>query len=219
MEKGRRNENSSPIFEILSTCIQIGLYDVCMRMINTGCQFSKMEWKKLVWEKVWLMEDEDCIILYKQPHQKYLLFEITDKPYYLVWWILADLHPQKTHMCEIMAKLVCDAGLLKSTDYRLKGKSFSNKICIKCELGALEDIKHLLMQCPSYNEERMYLHQSLIQLGTDVATHIVNDAANYFHNIMGRQPENVEFQDMIEIWMLTGEHISKVYRKVIRDRV
>ena len=108
-----------------------------------------------------------------------------------------------------MAKLVCDAGLLKSTDYRLKGKSFSSKIRGNCDLGIIEDINHLLMQCPSYSEERMNLHQSLNMLETITATQIVNDPVNYFHNIMGKQPENVEFQDMIEIWLLTGEHIIK----------
>ena len=129
VERGRRSENSSPIYEIMSTSIQAGLYDIRMRMINNGCYLSKFEWKKLVWEKIWLMEDEDCIIMYKQPYQKYILFEITDRSYYLKWWILADLHPRKMQMCEIMARLLCDAGLLISTDYRLKGKSFSGKVC------------------------------------------------------------------------------------------
>ena len=218
VEKGRMNENSSPIYEILNTSVQAGMFDICMRMINNGCYLSKLEWKKLVWERVWSMEDDDCTVIYKQPHQKYLLFEIADRPYYLIWWILADLFPRKMQMCEIMAKLVCDSGLLKSTDYRLKGKSFSNKICCKCEMGTLEDIHHLLMQCPFYSNEQTNLHQSLTTLGTNMATRIINEPAFYFHTIMGKQPENAEFQDMIEIWLLTGDHISSLYRKAVKGR-
>ena len=144
------------------------------------------------------MEDEDCVTMYKQPHQNYLLFEITDRPYYLVWWILADLHPSRMRMCETMARLVCDAGLLIATDYRLKGKSFSSKICGKCDLGILENINHLVMQCPFYSEERANLHQSINQLGTDLAKRIRSDPANYFHNIMGKQPEYAGYdRDMV----------------------
>ena len=74
-----------------------------------GYYFSKAEWRKMVWDKVWMMKDEGCCIMYKQPQQNYLLFNVTNKPYYLVWWILADLYPMKLGMCEIMAALVCDA--------------------------------------------------------------------------------------------------------------
>ena len=101
--------------------------------------------------------------MYKQPHQKYLLFEITDKPYYLVWWILADMFPRKTSMCEIMAALVCDTSILINSDYRIKKKSFSHKICTRCDLGIIEDIRHLLMQRPFFSTEMRELqHQHLI---------------------------------------------------------
>ena len=69
IEKGRRNVNCSPIFDILSVSIHVGVYDTCMRMILTVCYFSKVEWRKIVWDKVWMMEDEDCCIMYKQPKQ------------------------------------------------------------------------------------------------------------------------------------------------------
>ena len=82
---GRANEYSSPISVLLNTSAQVDLFEICMRMIVNGCYYSKREWKEIVWKKVWSKEDDDCALMYKQPHQKYLLFEITDKPYYLVW--------------------------------------------------------------------------------------------------------------------------------------
>ena len=110
MEEGRLNEFSSPIFDILNTSILVDLYNECMRMIVDGHYYSKKAWKDIVWKKVWLKEDDDCFILYKQPHQKYLLFEITDRPYYLIWWVL---FPRKINLCETMQSLVCDTSLLK----------------------------------------------------------------------------------------------------------
>ena len=88
-----------------------------------------------------------------------------------------------------MATLVCDAGLLKSTYYRLKGKSFSSNMCGKCDLGILESIHHLVMQCPYYSQDRAGLHQSLNLTESDVAAQIINDPMNYFYIIMGKQPE------------------------------
>ena len=181
---------------------------MCMRIINSGCYFSMCEWRNIVWEKLWQKEDEDCVLLYKQPNQKFLLFEIPDKPYYLLWWILADMFPGKMHMCDIMATRVCETGLLKSNDYRLKKKSFSHKICTRCNLGILESISRIVMQCPLYIEERNELHLSLSHLNTDVATGVINDALNYFHTIIGKQPEYVSLQDMISCWRLHKQAIQ-----------
>ena len=109
-------ETSSPIFDILHISIQVGLFDTCMRMITSNVYFSKEECKKTVWRKVWEKEDEDCKLMYKKPHQDILLYTISGKTYYLVWWILANIFPKKTVMCEVMASVVCDTSLLKSTD-------------------------------------------------------------------------------------------------------
>ena len=121
-------------------------------------------------------------------------------------------------MCEIMASLVCDSSLLKTSDYRLKGKSFSHRICNKCELGILEDIKHLLMQCPYYTEERTQLQHSIQLIGTELSDRI-NDPPIYFNTIMGKQPEDTGFQEMIAIWLMTGDHISKLYKRTVIWRV
>ena len=118
-----------------------------------------------------------------------------------------------------MASLVCDSSLLKTSDYRLKGKSISHRICTKCELGILEDIKHLLMQCPYYTEERAQLQNSIQLIGTELSDRIINDPLNYFNTIMGKQPEGTDFREMITIWLMTGEHISRLYKRTVIGRV
>ena len=218
LKAGRASENASPIFDLLNTSIQVDLYDTCMRMIVNGYYFSKQGWKEMVWKKVWFKEDDDCIIMYKQPHQNYLLFDITDTPYYLVWWIIADMFPRKTGMCEIMASLVCNTSLLKSSDYRIKKKSHSHKICTRCNLGIVEDIRHLLMQCPHFSQEMRYLYDFLNQARGDIAPRVANIPQNYFQIIMGKQPVYATFQDMVEIWLVTGECINKIYRCAIEGR-
>ena len=82
-------------------------------------------------------------------------------------------------MCEAMASLVCNSSQLKSPIYRLKRKTFRRKICNKCDLGIVEDIKHLEMQCPYYNDERIELQESLGSLNSEIATRVMNDSQNF----------------------------------------
>ena len=42
IERGRRNENSSPIFEIMNTSIQVGLFDLCMLLFKNGVEKTGM---------------------------------------------------------------------------------------------------------------------------------------------------------------------------------
>ena len=67
--------------------------------------------------------------------------------------------PSKTGMCENIASLVCDTSLLKSTDYRIKGKTFGFKICDRCELGIVENV--IVLQCPYYYQERTEMFNEL----------------------------------------------------------
>ena len=138
----------------MDVSIRTGLYDVCMQKIMNGHYYSKEGWRKIVWESIWAKDDEDCVILYEQPHQYILVYNVTNKPYFLVWRLLSDRFPSKISMCEKMVCWVCDASKLKASDYRLKGKSFGYKICVKCDLGITENIQHLVMQCPFYVDNR-----------------------------------------------------------------
>ena len=78
------------------------------------------------------------------------MYRVIDHPFYLIWWILADMLPGISNNCEIMAKLVCNASLLKDQDYRLKGQSLNHKICNNCVLGLREDVNHIVMHCPHF---------------------------------------------------------------------
>ena len=128
------------------------------------------------------------------------------------------MYPEKMRMCEIMASLVCDTSLLRSTDYRLKNKSFSTKVCDKCELGVLESVKHLVMQCPFYSNESSELFYAISRLDSETAKRVINEPQQYFMTLMGKQPEGASFEEMLDVWMLAGETISRLYKSAIYGR-
>ena len=179
---------------------------------------SGEQWRKIVWAKVWDREDEDYEIMFKQPHQNYLLTNVTGKPYYIVWWIIADAYPARMRMCETMASLLSDSSLLKATDYRLKKKPFGHKICTKCDLWVTESLNHIVMQCPHYYGDRVNMISRIKAIGSDTANRVVDDAQQFFYTIMGKQPENSNFASMVEIWLITGECISAIYKKALVGR-
>ena len=121
-------------------------------------------------------------------------------------------------MFETMASLVCDTSLLKSTDYRLKGKTHSQKMCNRCDLGAIENIFHLIMQCPFYVDERVMMYRQLEELGTDAVKAVLDDPPNIFHILMGKHPDHLSFESMVEIWLISGHYISQMYSRAIVGR-
>ena len=119
-----------------------------MNMAMNGHYYSKEQWRRIVWQTIWAREDEDCILLYKEPKPDTVLFKVIGKTYYLTWWVIADIRPDLISMCEDMAKLVCDTSLLKNNDYSAKRRTFGFKVCSRCDLGIIESAKHFIMQCP-----------------------------------------------------------------------
>ena len=75
------------------------------------------------------------------------------------------------------------------------------------------------MQCPSFSDQTHELFESLVQMDNDVATKVTQDPGKYLNIIMGMQPEYASFESMVDIWLLTGDTISNIYRCVTKERV
>ena len=84
-----------------------------------------------------------------------------DRSQYLIWWWLAEKWPQHQKMCETMARLVCHASRLKSDDFRYKGASQSTLQCQYCDLGVVENVVHLVMQCPAFEDKRRVMLENV----------------------------------------------------------
>ena len=88
-------------------------------------------------------------------------------------------------MCEIMAKKVCGANLLKTADTRLKSKSVASRFCDKCTLGIEESVKHIVMQCPFFEEDRKMMLNEMSDLKCTDIDNILSEAATTFQILMG----------------------------------
>ena len=187
-------------------------------MIVNGHFYPKEEWKRIVWQSIWACEDNDYLLMHKLPKPETLLFKVIENAYYLIWWHISDCMPNIFKMCETLASLVCDTSLLKATDYRLKKKSIGFKMCDRCELGCIEDARQPILQCPFYDVERTAMFNEIDSVNDIWSTKISYQGYDLMHILLGMQPEGFTFNEMIDIWMIAGCHISRMYLGAIAGR-
>ena len=189
------NANDSPIFDIMKVAREAGLLNEVMNMIMNGHYYSKEQWKGLVWQNIWKLEDSNCAILYKDPNRNITVYNVMDGTYYLVWWIISDTKPEMISICEDMARIVCDTSLLKTNDYRLKGKTYGAKMCTRCDLGILESAHHLIMQCPFYENERKTMYHEITLIEGVWREDIMANSQEIMYILLGKHPEGRSFSD------------------------
>ena len=76
---------------------------------------------------------------------------------------MCDSDYRMVKMCETMSKIVCHTSLLKRDDFRLKGLTISHKTCIKCDLYCIEDIIHIISQCPYFHKEIIEMYNEIYE--------------------------------------------------------
>ena len=152
--------------------------------------------------------------MYKQPAGRYYLFDIIEKPYYLIWWIISDNFPKLMNICEKMSSLVCSCSSLRGHDVKLKKGSFWSKCCTRCNLAVIEDPKHIIMQCPYYEERTTYLFDDIRRLGCSIIDDVMS-VGDVYSILMGKHPEGVPMETMIGLWIISSKHISRMYDSVM----
>ena len=169
-------------------------------------------------ENAWKMEDEEVTLFKNQLTKEKLIFQIIDKPYYLTWWVVSDVSHELMKQCEVMARLVCDTSLLKATDIRMKKSSLASRFCEKCDLGIEGNIKHIVMQCPFFEEDRRHMFVEIRDKCNPKVIECTNRPAEIFFFLMGKQPDDVSFDGMFALWSIFTKHISDMYRRVTLER-
>ena len=213
-EKAVLNENDSPIYDLLHTSVDIGLFEICMKMIQNDHYYTKKQRKDMVWGAIWEMEDNDCKIMYMEGKEVPMFFKVLVKPYYLLWWLIADQFPKMMGMCEKMAAIVTNSSKLKSDDVKLKSSSFWSQTCTRCDLGLVENAIHIVMQCPVYENERSDMYSELEMLQCDEINRALTDTQNICTLLLGRQPEYMTLENMFKVCTISGKHITKIYDNI-----
>ena len=143
------DNSHSVVFDLLEVASTFNMHEEVKDMVERDRHFSKGYWKERVWARAWELEDVYWMVEFNLHQSLDLLHMVCYENRYLTWWAISDRYPQNISVCETLAKLVCHASLLKVDDVRLKGSSLASKFCTLCDLGQKEDVRHLVLQCPT----------------------------------------------------------------------
>ena len=110
-----------------------------------------------------------------------------------------------------MAKIVCHSSRLKCDDVRLKGMTASHRTCLNCDMYAIEDIRHIIMQCPSVDKIRREMCKGIYEINNGLERKFIEYPEEVFHWLLGRSIEGMNRDDMVNIWKTSGSHINSMY--------
>ena len=205
------NPYDSPIIHILQTCASFELLDTLRDMID-GNVPSKAMWRRLVWDKAWEIENEWWSAKMREDRHLNLVREVLELPAYSIWWQIADDDISYMKQCEVMVRILCHCTLLKDDDFRLKRSSIWDRMCTLCDHAALDDARHMVMQCPYHTELRVKVQEEICRICPDFGTREV------FNTIMGKPLEGVDPDSMCRIWKIGCRYTSKMYWDTLRGR-
>ena len=178
----------------------------------------KRAWSKLVWERAWKLEDANLRASNMIFKDNDILALTVGDTRYTTWWQISDMDFRFMKMCETMSKLVCHASLLKRDDCRLKGLPMSNRTCINCYMYCIEDITHILMQCPYYQEDRNEMFREIAMRCPNAESFFEQERENIPYYLLGRKIPSYNEDEMLCLCCISGYAISRMYRKAIANR-
>ena len=118
-----------------------------------------------------------------------------------------------------MVKILCHASLFRIDDVRLKSLPIAEKFCNLCDHGAVDDAKHMVMQCPHFQPKRteMFNEIEALLMRPDYAINQMDE--NIFLSLMGKPAVNISQEVMCDIWLCSVRHISSMYRRKLRQGI
>ena len=117
-----------------------------------------------------------------------------------------------------MSRIICHASLLKRDDCRLKGLSMSHKTCTNCEMYCVEDIMHIITQCPFYYNDQVTMYKEVARKCPNVHNEIVKDNINAPFYLLGKKVPSCSDEELLCFWRITGCAITRMYRKALANK-
>ena len=218
IQLGMLNRLRSPTYEILKVAINFGVYDLIMKQIFNQEVYTKSDWKSIIWKVAWKLEDKFWYMMYPMQKKCFFLVKTINTPHYLTWWYLSDVYPSMMSSCEDMAKLVCNASMLKSDDLTLAKGTYGARMCIECDLGVEENVKHIVMQCPMYENSRKIMFQRINDLPNDIGVVVLDEPGEVLYILLGKSDQRLDTEQMIQVWLISASFIRRMYRTSVKRR-
>ena len=120
--------------------------------------------------------------------------------------------------CEIMAKLVCRCSILKADDFRLKNLTASNRWCDFCDLLEVEDVKHMILNCPGARDLRNRMFGCIEEIVDGNNNYEQTPLVDRIHILLGATVDGLTLHQMVDIWLVSAFHIGIMYKQRVKSK-
>ena len=195
-----------------------GVYQEIKNMIDSNTTPSKQAWAARILNKAWSLEDQYWNSQIVITNCNYLMRSVCGNTHYSNWWLLSDNRPMMTKTCEMMIRILSQVSLLKADDFNLKCATHLTKSSPNCDLGIVEDIRHIIMQCPNKETEKSQLLETVKSIPDGSGQYMIEHTDDIFAVLMGANYGDIPIECMFNIWEISGIHIVKIFNKVVLRR-
>ena len=124
-------------------------------------------------------------------------------------------------MRENLVNILCRSSRLNSGDYNLKSKSDLVQICVYCDLGKVEDINHIMLQCPFNSAETVMMLLELHQLSDGPGSFTLARCDDVLWLILGRYNivDWLSISQLMDAWKITRMLVvDRIHGKILSLR-
>ena len=121
------------------------------------------------------------------------------------------------YQCESMAKLICRASDLKCDTHKYKNES-GNVYCDLCKYFAIENVKHVIMQCPNLATIRDNMYMQIVALETLSGVQILSNVDDYYAFILVKIPATLHPEICIDLLKIIAQYVHAMYQKVLKSK-
>ena len=215
----RLNTRGSNVFDMLNVADDFGVLDEIVAMTRQGRLWSKDVWKRKIWKRAW--ELDECLCGYQVLCHRNLdpLSNICEGSTYLVWWQLSDEDHSLMKCWETMIRLVSHASLLRTDDVRLKGTPVASRFCTGCDLSTMDDVRHMVMQCPKLQTDRTELMDEISRIPDGSGQALLDAHYDLVYILLGKHAMGLSLGQMIVVWSIAARHITRMYNKKLKEGI
>ena len=94
----------------------------------------------------------------------------------------------------------------------------SHKICSRCDSYAIEKIEHLIMQCPSFEQQRASMLKDIGDISVFFDKVLSDNPSKVVYWLLGDTIKDLGFEDMLGLWLIAGKTVDSIYRQTIAGR-
>ena len=187
-------------------------------MVENDHFFPKATWRRMVWERGWHLEDihwriDKC--LYRQLD---LLSGVCPSTRYLTWWMVSDTFPRYTKECEILAKIICHASVLRGDDFKYKNVPGTSQMCVLCDDFEVEDARHFILRCSYFANERNAMLNEISQIDNDANQIFVDNNCDMLYTILGKPHAELDDGHMMAVWLIILKYVSIMYKRNVKSK-